>query len=62
MADISMQRRDKHTSITVEELLRNAPRLYNEELSQLREELRESLETAVEDDWEEMARLHVCCS
>jgi hypothetical protein len=51
-----MQRLDKHTSITIEELLVNCvfcgsvPRLYNEDLRQLREELRESLETAVEDD------------
>jgi hypothetical protein len=29
------------------------PRLYNEDVRQLREELRESLETAVEDDGEE---------
>jgi hypothetical protein len=28
----------------------SAPRLYNEDLRQLRQQLRESLETAVEDD------------
>jgi hypothetical protein len=57
-----MQRRSKHASITKEELLGNGvfcwgrPRLYNEDLSQLRGELRESLETSLEDDGEEKAQ------
>jgi hypothetical protein len=33
----------------------SVPRIYKEDLRQLREELRESLETVVENDWEEMA-------
>jgi hypothetical protein len=54
-----MQRRGKHTSITIEELLGNgvyvaaAPWLYNDDLRRLRIELRESPEAAVEDDGEE---------
>jgi hypothetical protein len=53
---ISKQRIGKHT--TIEVLLETvlsvgaAPRLYNEDLRQLRGELRESLETAVEYDGE----------
>jgi hypothetical protein len=34
----------------------SAPRLYNEDLTQLELELGRVLEMAVEDDWEEMAR------
>jgi hypothetical protein len=51
-----VQRGGKHTSVTIEELLGNGVfrgadrRLYNEDLRQLRGELRESLETPVEDD------------
>jgi hypothetical protein len=54
-----VQWRGKHTYITIEELLEKvfsveaALRLYREDLRQLRGELRESLETAVEDDGEE---------
>jgi hypothetical protein len=33
----------------------SAPRLHNEDPKPAEKELRESLETAVEDDWEEMA-------
>jgi hypothetical protein len=40
----------------------SAPRLYNEDLRQLRGELRESLETAVEDDGEEKTKWFVKCS
>jgi hypothetical protein len=38
-----------------------APRFYNEDLRQLRGELMESLETAVEEDREEMARKELGC-
>jgi hypothetical protein len=46
------------------------PRLYNEDYRPAESELRESLETAVKNDGEEMAskelgcekKLHVCCS
>jgi hypothetical protein len=54
-----MQWRGKHTAITIEELLGNgvfcesAPSLYNEDLRQLRRELCEVLELAVEDDGDE---------
>jgi hypothetical protein len=57
---VSMQRRGKHTSTTIEELLGNGVfcsiRLYNEGPRPAELELSKSLETAVEDDWEEMAR------
>jgi hypothetical protein len=52
--DVSVQRRAKHTSVTIEELLENgvfcgsAPKLCNEDLRQLELELRESLEMVVE--------------
>jgi hypothetical protein len=51
-----MRRQGKHASITIEELLGkgvfyvSVPRIYKEDLRQLREELRESLETVVEND------------
>jgi hypothetical protein len=54
-----MQWRGKHAVIITEILLGNdiscgfVPRLYNEDLRQLRREFSESLEVAVEDDGEE---------
>jgi hypothetical protein len=39
----------------------SAPRLYNEDLNQLRRELNESFEMAVGDEWEEMARKELGC-
>jgi hypothetical protein len=39
----------------------SVPSLYNEDLRQLRIELRESLETTAEDDSEEMARKELGC-
>jgi hypothetical protein len=52
-----MQRRGKHASVTIEELLGGVvfsvgadPRLYNEDPRPAEIESRESLETTVEDD------------
>jgi hypothetical protein len=45
-----MERRGKHTSVTIEEASGAAPRLYDEDLRQLGGELRESIEISVEDD------------
>jgi hypothetical protein len=40
----------------------SAPRLYNEDLTQLELELGRLLEMAVEGDWEEMARKDLDCA
>jgi hypothetical protein len=58
---VSMQRRGKHTSITVQELIGHGvfcwagPEAIWRGSQAAGIELRESLETAVEDDWEKMA-------
>jgi hypothetical protein len=50
-----MPRQGKHTSITIEQLLRKCVFCLVRPEAILGEELKECLDTAVEGDWEEMA-------